>query len=382
MANRFWVPGGNGSWASTTNWSTSSGGASGASAPGTGDDVFFDVNSGGSAYTVNVDSSGQTCRHFSVDADAAVYMTFAGTWALTVRGNFALSSGMGFTYSSTLNFLQGAGSLDIDAQGVSMPCTVTITPSNNAAVYNLQSALNLTGFSSALNILRGVFNTNGYAITTGQFVSTGTASRQINPSSSTIALTRIGSGSAAPLNFGGFNLTVYEGTATWVFAGGSSSTNREAITAGVNFWNWAVQTLGTGELHVKGGGQWVNTFSINPGRTVKFDKNIGISIANPEWIGTTGNLITIDTIDGLDQFTVISGLGQIVSCDYLNLTNCHAFETNTWYAGANSTNGGNNNNWIFTAPPSGPPYDSVDGVASTGIAAFDRVAWSNISTIK
>lgn len=379
---RYWVPGGNGSWASTTNWSTTSGGASGASVPSTGDDVFFDVNSGSSAYTVNVNSSGQTCRDFTVTSDAATYMTFAGTWGFAVRGNFILSSGMNFTYSSTISFVQGAGTLDIDTQGVAMPCTVTITPSNNASVYNMQSALNLTGFSSALNILRGTFNTNGYSITTNRFVSTGTTSRIINPSSSTITLTGVGSGSSAPLNFGGFNLTVYEGTATWVFAGGSSSTNREAITAGVNFSNWAVQTLGTGELHVKGGGQWLGTFSINPGRTVKFDKNIGISIVNPQWVGTAGNLITINTIDGLDQFTVISGLGQIVSCDYLNLTNCHAFETNTWYAGANSTNGGNNNNWIFTAPPSGPAYDSVDGVPASGIAEFDRVAWSDISTIK
>ena len=43
MADRYWV-GGAGTWdtTSTTNWSASSGGASGASVPTSADSVFFD----------------------------------------------------------------------------------------------------------------------------------------------------------------------------------------------------------------------------------------------------------------------------------------------------------------------------------------------------
>ena len=46
MADRYWV-GGSGTWSSlnTSNWSTSSGGAGGASVPTAADNVFFDVNS-------------------------------------------------------------------------------------------------------------------------------------------------------------------------------------------------------------------------------------------------------------------------------------------------------------------------------------------------
>lgn len=43
--SRYWVSGGNGYWDSTTNWATSSGGASGASVP-IGENVFFDASSG------------------------------------------------------------------------------------------------------------------------------------------------------------------------------------------------------------------------------------------------------------------------------------------------------------------------------------------------
>jgi hypothetical protein len=44
MAARFWV-GGTGTWSAsnTTNWSATSGGASGASVPGTVDNVFFNA---------------------------------------------------------------------------------------------------------------------------------------------------------------------------------------------------------------------------------------------------------------------------------------------------------------------------------------------------
>jgi hypothetical protein len=50
---RWWVPGGNGNWSSTTNWSTSSGGASGAAVPTHADFVCFDANSGTGVSTVD-----------------------------------------------------------------------------------------------------------------------------------------------------------------------------------------------------------------------------------------------------------------------------------------------------------------------------------------
>jgi hypothetical protein len=44
MADRYWV-GGSGSWNSTAKWSTTSGGASGASVPTATDNAIFDANS-------------------------------------------------------------------------------------------------------------------------------------------------------------------------------------------------------------------------------------------------------------------------------------------------------------------------------------------------
>ena len=57
MADRYWILG-TGTWdsTSTTNWSTSSGGAGGASVPTASDNVFFDANSNelATAFTVTM----------------------------------------------------------------------------------------------------------------------------------------------------------------------------------------------------------------------------------------------------------------------------------------------------------------------------------------
>ena len=63
MANRFWV-GGSGTWdaSSTANWSATTGGASGASAPVAADAVFFDANSGAGTCTTG---TGATCSNIT-----------------------------------------------------------------------------------------------------------------------------------------------------------------------------------------------------------------------------------------------------------------------------------------------------------------------------
>ena len=57
MADRYWVAGGTGNYNSTTNWSATSGGASGVSVPSTTDNVFFNALSGIATATINVASN-------------------------------------------------------------------------------------------------------------------------------------------------------------------------------------------------------------------------------------------------------------------------------------------------------------------------------------
>lgn len=96
MANRYWV-GGSGTWdtTSTTNWSTASGGAAGASAPTSADVAIFDAASG--AVTVTL---GENVTAFSM-----TYSAFTGTFAfstykITLVGDGNVLLG-GATYSAT-----------------------------------------------------------------------------------------------------------------------------------------------------------------------------------------------------------------------------------------------------------------------------------------
>jgi hypothetical protein len=76
MAARYWV-GGSGNWNSTTKWSATSGGASGASVPTTADNVIFDANSSASNadYTVSF-PSGLTASTTTIDITGSALVTF------------------------------------------------------------------------------------------------------------------------------------------------------------------------------------------------------------------------------------------------------------------------------------------------------------------
>lgn len=98
MASRYWV-GGTGTWdATTTNWSATSGGAGGASAPTSADDVYFDSASNATAYTVTL-SGTVNCKSVSIVGPASGNVTFANvtaTW--NIYGNLTVAA-TGITWS-------------------------------------------------------------------------------------------------------------------------------------------------------------------------------------------------------------------------------------------------------------------------------------------
>lgn len=84
MADRYWV-GGAGSWNSTTKWSTTSGGASGASVPTSADNAIFDAASGAAPFTATV-TDGATCANLTLTPNVTVGVTI-----LDVAGSFVIA---------------------------------------------------------------------------------------------------------------------------------------------------------------------------------------------------------------------------------------------------------------------------------------------------
>jgi hypothetical protein len=95
MADRYWV-GGSGSWNSTAKWSTTSGGASGASVPTATDNAIFNANSATSnSYTVTI-AVGQTCADLTYTpfaGDGVTQFSIIGTFV--IAGTFSTSGTQG-----------------------------------------------------------------------------------------------------------------------------------------------------------------------------------------------------------------------------------------------------------------------------------------------
>lgn len=96
MADRYWR-GGSGSWNTTFNWSTTSGGTGNASVPTAADNVIFDANSGvGSAHYIVTVTDNATCANLTFTPETAIGVTeFVVGSGFVIAGTFSTSSTAG-----------------------------------------------------------------------------------------------------------------------------------------------------------------------------------------------------------------------------------------------------------------------------------------------
>jgi fibronectin-binding autotransporter adhesin len=181
MATRFWV-GGAGNWSSTTKWSTTSGGAGGASVPTSVDDAVFDANSGGK-FTATVDTAQSVASLTITPSSGAGLLQIALTAPLTV-GNLTTTGTAGNnriwfrsnTYGININMVvNGTVSIsDCDFRGVYV--TGTSAPISGTRLGNRGETRGVT-FSTPKTVywnLAGAqsWSANGWAATSGGTPST------------------------------------------------------------------------------------------------------------------------------------------------------------------------------------------------------------------
>lgn len=156
MAARYLVPGGDGNYNSTSNWSATSGGASGASFPVAADDIIINNLSFNAPLNINVLSA---CRSFAAsNYTGTVTMTnnlsVNGT---TNTGNITLSAGMTITGNGTFIKIPTGTTGVITSNGAIFDCNFTFSPAAATITVitgNMQVNKNLT------------FSLNSTAITT------------------------------------------------------------------------------------------------------------------------------------------------------------------------------------------------------------------------
>jgi len=188
MANRYALTG---NWEDTSTWSDTSGGASGFSVPVATDNVFFDANSG----TVSLNNS-QTCQNLVMTGYAST-LTVGGNCAVTgdtctFAGTFT-NFGGGFTFTGA----NAGGTVNITSNGKT-PGTFTFNGSGKS--FSLVDAANI----SPLTVTAGSFSSNSQQVTAGAITSTGSGTRSLDFSGSTV----ISSATAATrINLTGSNIT-------------------------------------------------------------------------------------------------------------------------------------------------------------------------------
>jgi hypothetical protein len=175
--DRYWVGNLNGqtSWTAGAagRWSTTSGGAAGASVPTTANDVYFDANSGSGSVTVNIANA--ACANLILTGYTGT-LTASATGAIGINGNLTLSNTGIFdpTNRPPITFVntspatitsngQSVGTITINCTGTSVTLADDLITQNN----------------TQFTLLAGTFNANNKNVSVGRFVSTSTTSRTL-----------------------------------------------------------------------------------------------------------------------------------------------------------------------------------------------------------
>lgn len=237
MADRYWV-GGSGYWDATTGtkWSTTSGGAGGASVPTTSDNVFFDANSGSGTVTIQTAAANclnLDCQNFAgtINFTSGVTLTIAGT-LFRLRSS---AGGWNGATNSAIQMTNVGGSVSIDTQGKSLG---QLTLTGAGTTWTLASNLTVLPLG-AFTLTSGHFDANDFNVSVGIFSSNNSNTRTISMGNGTWRLTRDIGGATLWTNATQTNLTFNrEGSTIEVAPAGSVDNNRT-----LNFGTLTVNSL-------------------------------------------------------------------------------------------------------------------------------------------
>lgn len=184
VALRYWV-GGSGTWntTSTANWSSTSGGASGASAPGAADVANFDANSGTGTVTLGETVTLLRCvwTGYTGSFDPSTFeinCVGSGTGSLWTGGStatFLAIPTVNFTYSGADSRTVTIGSTSGFPRNINANITAgsgTFTLSGGTNINNF----NCTGFSGSLNNTSNLNLTGNVTLSATMTIVSGTGS--------------------------------------------------------------------------------------------------------------------------------------------------------------------------------------------------------------
>lgn len=301
MANRFWVAGGTGNWNSTTNWSTTSGGASGASVPGSADVALFNASSGSGTATLDISPTIQSlnCSGFTgtlafgsntitVNSTGTIY---TGSLTMTVTGTPLIiatdSSATARTITPTA--VTEANSISFRITGGTGTLTLT---AGGYRDLDFTDGVNPTGYAGAL-ASTSVSVYGNFKSSTGMSVTAGTGVFTFAATSGTKTINPAGVIFDRPFTFNGVGGTwqllgaLTSGSArTTTLTNGTLDLNGYTLTTGIfasSNANTRTVAFGSGNITITGSGTTV--YSITDATNLSYT---GTPTINCTYSGSTG----------------------------------------------------------------------------------------------
>lgn len=342
MANRYWV-GGSGNINQTSHWSTSSGGAGGASIPTNVDNVIFDTNSfPGDGHTVTVPAG---YGFFS-----GVFTSNTGTddWTLHVSNTAFFAFTRDFTLQSTMTLTcAGDGyfapycdsAVNVTWNGAKLKAPFVFQEMNpGTTTYILQGDIDsgITNREGRIQFLEAVFDANGHDITT-YFMQFSGGSADFSGSTITArsyVFSNLSYNLINPPDV--LNLKPVDGANavedSVVFSGGNNSYPE------INILNTPI----TPPALYMFDNPTITDISVPVGVNIVFQSGTTTTfVNNPDISGSSGNVRAIRASTTGTRFTLKKN-GADAELDYLDVKDSAITGSVRWFAGTHSVDSGNN----------------------------------------
>jgi hypothetical protein len=332
----------NTTWLGSSSWALTSGGAGSddnfplAQDTAVIDNVATPASIGfGALNTGTFDASSRT--------NAITINTIAGS----IYGSFVLGSGVTVTGTQTQTF-SGRGTMVFTSAGKTITFPITVdTPGGTFQLGDAYSASNL------IALTQGTFDADDYNLTCTTFSSSNVNVRTITMGSGLWTL----SGTGAVWDTTTSTNLVFNKNTADILLSNTSTFARSFNGGGLSFNKMTIGgTTGTSTLSLNGPNSFTELASTKTvAHTISFQTIQG-TIDTWSITGSAGNVVTVNASSAGTRRTF--NLTNVTSgIDYLNVKDIGVNQTDRFYVGTNSTDGGNNLNVIFTDPP---------GTAATG----------------
>ena len=264
-----------------------------------------------------------------------------------IYGDLTLSAGMTLTPSTTgngLRFGKTSGTSNITTNGKALPFILNFNGVGGTFV--LQDALTVSGATSDVFLTNGTLDLNGKTFTVATIFQTNSGTKNLTFNGGTLVCPL-----ALPISFNNAqptNFTTTAGTGTGVIS--MTAAAAKTFVGGGSTYNCTLNQGGAGALTITGSNTFNDITNTTQPASILFTAGTTSTFSNFSLSGTAGNLITIGSVTAATH--TLSKASGTVNADYLSISRSTATGGAGWYARANSTDGGNNSGWIFTAPPS------------------------------